>query len=142
MDKHTPEQRSFNMSQVKSTNTKPEIFIFSLLDMRGVKYEKHYKTYGRPDVAFPGKRIAVFINGEFWHGRNYNKEKDRYKDFWIEKIQKNIIRDKQNYKLLRKDGWTVIKIWDKDIKKFPKRELNKIMKALNIPLIRKSDLEI
>lgn len=142
MDRHTPKQRSFNMSQVKSTNTKPELFAFTLLDKFDIKYEKHFKIYGKPDIAFPEKKVAVFINGEFWHGRNYKSEKDKYKDFWIEKIQKNIVRDKKNYRLLKNEGWIVVKIWDKDIKKHTRRELNKIMRSIDMRLISKSDLKI
>ncbi len=130
------------MSRVLSKNTKPEVFTFGVLDKLKIDYEKHYPVPGKPDLAFPQKRIAVFINGEFWHGRRFGKEKPAYKDFWIKKIQGNILRDKKNYKLLREEGWFVVKIWDKDIKKHPKRELNKIMRALGRNSVSKSDLEV
>jgi len=142
MDRHTPEQRSFNMSQVRSKNTKPEVFVFSVLDKLKIKYKKHYSISGKPDIAFPKQKVAVFINGEFWHGRYFHKEKPNYKKFWIEKISNNMRRDRKNYKELKDDGWILIKIWDKDIKKNPKREINKIMRSINLPLISKSDLEI
>lgn len=142
MDKHTPEQRSYNMSRVKAKNTKPELFVFQILDKIGIKYEKHYMIHGKPDIAFPELKIAVFINGEFWHGRYFHKEKGKYQHFWVEKIKGNMKRDRRNYKLLRNCGWTVVKIWDKDIKKHPKRELNKIMRVIEKPLIRKADLQI
>lgn len=142
MDRHTPEQRSYNMSQIKSVNTKPEIFVFKVLDNMGIKYQKHFNIYGKPDVAFQDKKIAVFINGEFWHGRRFNKERETYKEFWVTKIKHNMIRDRKNYNLLKNEGWTVVNIWDKDIKKHPKREMNKIMRLLNKPSVRKSDLEV
>lgn len=142
MDRITKKQRSFNMSQVKSENTKPELFVFSILDKFDIKYEKHFQIYGKPDIAFPELKVAVFINGEFWHGRKFNTEKDSYQDFWIKKIKENMIRDKRNYKLLKNEDWVVIPIWDKDIKKHPKRELNKIMRAINHSLICKADLQV
>lgn len=130
------------MSQVKSQNTKPELFVFSVLDRLKIKYKKHFDIPGKPDIAFPKNKIAVFINGEFWHGRHFSEEKISYAKFWITKIDLNIKRDRKNYKLLREKGWTVIKIWDKDIKKNPRREINKIMNAVELPLISKSDLKI
>jgi len=120
------------MSQVKSKNTKPEIFTFAILDKLKIKYEKHYKISGRPDIAILDKKIAVFINGEFWHGRYFKKERDEYQDFWIKKISTNIKRDRKNYRFLKKEGWVVIKIWDKDLKKNPEKEIKKILKALNV----------
>ncbi len=114
MDKLTKLQRSHNMAQIKSKNTKPELFIFSILDRMNLKYEKHYPIYGKPDVVFLGNKVAVFINGGFWHGRNFKSESYRYTEFWKEKIYKNMVRDRKNYLLLKKDGLIVIKIWDKD----------------------------
>ena len=142
MDRHTPQQRSFNMSQVRSRNTKPELFIFSVLDNLSVSYEKHYKILGRPDIAFPEKRVAVFVNGEFWHGRNYKSESGSYPEFWKNKIGENIKRDRKNYKLLKVEGWKVIKLWDKNIKKHSVREINKILRSIGAQTIRRTDLKI
>jgi|WetSurMetagenome_2_1015567.scaffolds.fasta_scaffold476759_2 DNA mismatch endonuclease, patch repair protein len=136
MDRHTPLQRSFNMSQVKSKDTKPELLIYGLLDNLKIRYRKHYDTYGKPDIAFPREKIAVFINGEFWHGRNFKTEKNEYKEFWIKKIEGNIKRDRKNYKLLKEKGWKIIKIWDKDLKKHTSREFNEIMRAIGIQPIK------
>lgn len=142
MDRLTPQQRSKNMAQIKSKNTKPEQFVFSFLDKKEVCYKKHYDISGKPDIVFPELRIAVFINGEFWHGRYFKNESSKYPEFWIKKISGNMARDKKNYRFLKKEGWKVIKIWDKQLKKNPIKELNKIMKANNLPLISKSDLKI
>lgn len=130
MDKITKEQRSYNMSKIRSKNTKPEIMLFKLLQNKELKFKKHYNILGKPDVAFPKLKIAIFINGEFWHGRHYKKIKDKLSEFWKEKISKNINRDKKNYKLLKKKDWKVIIIWDKDLKKNPDKELNKILKTI------------
>lgn len=130
MDRHTKEVRSYNMSRVKSKNTKPELYVFDRLEKLNITFDKHYKTFGSPDVAIADKKIAVFISGEFWHGRNYRKEKDKYQEFWRNKIKLNIKRDRRNFKLLKAEGWTVIRIWDKDLKKNPDKEIKKIITAL------------
>lgn len=130
MDKHTPLQRSFNMSQVKSKDTKPELLVCKFLDNLKIRYKKHYETYGKPDIAFPRKKIAVFIDGEFWHGRKFREEKDTYREFWVKKIESNMKRDRKNRKILKKEGWKVIRIWDKELKKNPEKETAKIIRAL------------
>ncbi len=135
MDRISKEKRSWNMSRIMSENTKPELIIFSALDKLNIKYKKHYNISGKPDIAFPKNKIAVFINGEFWHGRRFAKEKNSYPEFWVNKISENIKRDRKNYKLLKEKGWKIIKIWDKDLKKHINREFNKIMRAINIETI-------
>jgi len=130
MDKLTKEQRSLNMSKIGSKNTKPELMLFKLLKEQGLKFKKHYNTSGKPDAVFVKEKIAVFLNGEFWHGRFYDEIKDKLPEFWQVKISANIERDKRNYKLLKKDGWKVIIIWDKDLKKNPEKEIGKILRAV------------
>jgi DNA mismatch endonuclease, patch repair protein len=140
MDRLTPIQRSINMSKVKSKNTGPELYVFNELKKNKITFKKHYDTYGKPDIAIPNKKIVVFINGEFWHGRRYAKEKQKYPEFWVNKIYQNMKRDRKNYLLLKNAGWKVIKIWDKDIKKHPSNEINKVLRALG--LADKSNLKI
>lgn len=117
------------MAQIKSKDTKPEIFVCDALTRMGMDYRKHYPTHGTPDLAFPEKKIAVFISGEFWHGRNFSKWRHKLSDFWLKKIGGNIRRDKRNFRLLKEEGWQVIRIWDKDLKKNPEKELKKILKV-------------
>jgi len=119
------------MSQIKSENTKPELYVFAALKKLNLKFKKHYLVFGKPDVAFPKLKIAVFIDGEFWHGRRFKKERESYKQFWIKKIEGNIERDRKNRVLLKKEGWRVIRIWDKDLKKNPEKEIKKIVSAVN-----------
>jgi DNA mismatch endonuclease (patch repair protein) len=113
MDRITPEKRSYIMSRIRGKNTKPELLVFRELRKKGVYFQKHYKVAGRPDVAFPRKKVAVFINGEFWHGRRFKKTKDRLPEFWREKIERNIKRDRKNYRLLKKMGglWSRFGTW-------------------------------
>src|SRR3990167_1504115 len=121
MDRITKEQRSYTMSKIRGKNTKPERVIFKLLKSRGLSFKKHYKLLGNPDVVFPKARIAVFIDGDFWHGRDYEKRKDSLPDYWVKKIGRNIVRDKRNRARLRKEGW---------ILKRPKGCINRIVKQL------------
>lgn len=120
MDRHTPEQRHKNMSAVKSKDSEIEILLRRALWSKGIRYRKNVKSiFGHPDVAFVGKKVAVFCDSEFWHGydwENKNAEIKSNRDFWIPKIERNIKRDKEVNKYLEEQGWTVIRFWGKDIK--------------------------
>ncbi len=126
MDRHTKKQRSYNMSQVKPKNTLPERIIFKKLKEKGIKFKKHYDLPGKPDVVILNKKVVVFIDGEFWHGRTFSKWKNDLSDFWLKKIGDNIKRDRKNKKMLRDKGWKVIRLWDKAIIKNPEKEIKKI----------------
>ncbi|HZQ29640.1 MAG TPA: very short patch repair endonuclease [Patescibacteria group bacterium] len=130
MDRHTPEQRSFNMSQVKSKNTKPELLMFKLLRKNGIKFEKHYSIYGKPDIAFPTYKVAVFIDGEFWHGKDFKALETTIPPFWVKKIGENIKRDGKTARKLRTEGWHVMHIWDKRVIRQPKQSLQRIIRFL------------
>lgn len=121
MGRKTPEQITYNMKQVHNKDSKIELSLRKELWRRGLRYRKNViKITGKPDIAFIGKRIAVFCDSEFWHG--YNWEERRYdfksnKEFWIPKIERNMERDKQVNDLLIKEGWTVLRFWGNEIKK-------------------------
>ena len=85
------------MSKIRSKNTKAELIVFRELRKRKIYFQKHYKKcVGCPDIAIPSKKIAVFIDGDFWHGRNFHKDKKRLpKRYWLNKIEGNIVRDKK-----------------------------------------------
>ena len=130
-DIFTKEKRSEIMKKVKSTGSKAEILLRKYLSSRGYRYRLHHKNvYGKPDICFVSKKIAVFVDGDFWHGRNYKKEKDKYQPFWQDKIAKNMVRDRKVNKELKKQGWTVIRIWEKSLLK----DLNKTTKKLLLSL--------
>ena len=132
MDIHTREQRSYNMSRVKSENTLPEKLMFKLLRKAGIKFSKHNKKLpGKPDIALMDRKIAVFINGEFWHGKNFPELKKTIPQFWVEKIGKNMKRDRASYRKLSAKGWKVVKIWGRSVIKNPEKALEKILKLLD-----------
>ena len=121
MDNHTPEQRHKNMKAVKNSGSKIETMLQKELWHRGLRYRKNVKSiYGKPDIAFIGKKIAVFCDSEFFHGYDWeNKQKEikSNRDFWIPKIERNIQRDIEVTEKLTSDGWTVLRFWGNDIKK-------------------------
>ena len=121
MDKHTPEQRRKNMRAVKNKDSQIELLLRKELWNRGLHYRKNVnRIYGKPDIAFIGKKIAVFCDSEFWHGYNWEERKKDFKshqEFWIPKIERNMHRDKEVTERLQSEGWTVLRFWGNDIKK-------------------------
>ena len=108
------------MTAVKSKGTKIEVLLQKELWHRGLRYRKNVKNiYGKPDIAFIGKKIAVFCDSEFFHGFDWeikSKEIKSNREFWIPKIEKNIQRDKDVTDKLKKDGWIVLRFWGNEIK--------------------------
>ena len=121
MDNHTLEQRRKNMQAVKNKDSKIELLLRKSLWNNGIRYRKNVKTiFGHPDIAFKGKKIAVFCDSEFWHGYNWEERKKDFKshqEFWIPKIERNMERDKEVTEELQKQGWTVLRFWGKEIRK-------------------------
>ena len=135
MDSLSPISRSRNMSRIKSKNTKPEMKVRKYLFSLGYRYRIHYPIYGRPDVVFLNKKIALFIHGCFWHGHKNCKEAHFPKsniNFWSTKINNNIERDNENLIKLRKDKWTVLVIWECELEKELHKTLQKLNKRLSL----------
>ncbi|MDB5224501.1 MAG: Vsr domain protein mismatch repair endonuclease [Candidatus Adlerbacteria bacterium] len=107
------------MSRIRSKNTKIETRVFSRLRKDKVYFQKHYKKApGSPDLAWPMKKRAVFIDGDFWHGYQFNKMKKRLPNaYWLEKIETNIKRDRRNRRKMMYLGWKYIRIWEHEIEK-------------------------
>lgn len=128
----TPKQRTYNMSRIRGKNTAPEIKLRKMLFASGVRgYRIHYNLPGKPDIVFIKKKIAVFIDGCFWHKCPVCfQEPETRKDFWMKKIQSNIDRDKKVNEQLKNDGWAVIRIWEHEIKKEPEEAVKKIIALL------------
>jgi len=119
-DVHNPEIRSFNMSQIKGKDTKPEIFVRKYLFAKGLRYRKHYKNLpGKPDLVFPKYKTVVFIHGCFWHmheGCKYFVVPKTRTDWWIEKLKENKQRDITHREKIRHKGWKVIVVWECELK--------------------------
>ncbi|GAF77851.1 unnamed protein product [marine sediment metagenome] len=121
------------MSRIRSKNTKAEILVFRELRRQGVYFQKHYnKASGKPDIALPRKKKAVFIDGDFWHGYQFSKKKHRLpKKYWLDKIETNIKRDRSNRAKLRRDGWEVLRVWEHEVFKKFDETIDKIIQFLN-----------
>jgi DNA mismatch endonuclease (patch repair protein) len=120
-DVHNKATRSYNMSQIKSKDTKPEILVRKFLFSKGYRYKLHDKTLpGKPDIVLPKYKTVIFINGCFWHGHKGCKyfvvPKTRTK-WWLDKIGRNKNNDTKSNRLLTKDGWHIITLWECCLKK-------------------------
>lgn len=136
MDMHTPEQRRRNMQAVKNKDSQIELLLRQELWKRGLRYRKNVnRIYGKPDIAFIGKKVAIFCDSEFWHGYNWEERKKDFKshrDFWIPKIERNMERDAEVTARLESDGWTVLRFWGNEIKNNTVQCAEKIEKAVNL----------
>ena len=123
--KKTKEQISYNMSRVRNEGSKIEIMLQQELWARGLRYRKHVKNInGKPDLAFISAKVAVFCDSEFWHGYDWINRRNDFKsnkEFWLNKIERNIERDREVTEALELAGWKVIRFWGKDIKQDVKR---------------------
>lgn len=132
--KKTKEQISYNMRCVKNKDSDIELMLRRELWSRGLRYRKNVtRIVGKPDIAFLGKKVAVFCDSEFWHGFNWEERKKDFKsnqDFWILKIERNIQRDIEVNKQLTEEGWTVLRFWGRDIKKNCSECADKIQERL------------
>lgn len=127
MDVHTKAQRSYNMSRIKSENTKPELVMFKMLEREECEFEKHYPIAGKPDIVFPDCKVAIFIDGEFWHGKDFKLTKRTMSPFWLKKIGDNIKRDRRNTRVLRSEGWHVIHFWGRHVTKNPEKSFRRVI---------------
>jgi DNA mismatch endonuclease (patch repair protein) len=133
------------MSAIKSKDTKPERLLAKTLWHRGFRYRKHYPIKGNPDLAFVSAKVAVFCDGDFWHGNNwrirglssFEEELSRYTPFWRKKIMKNIERDKEVNRTLKKLGWLVLRFWESEIN----RDVGKCADTIEATLRERCHLE-
>lgn len=122
MDNLTPTQRKKNMQHIKGKDSEIELILRRALWIKGYRYRKNYVALpGRPDIVFTKEKIAIFCDGEFFHGKDWEVlkprlEKSNNSDYWVSKISRNRERDDKINKKLLFMGWTVIRFWGKDIK--------------------------
>ncbi|KAF2079432.1 very short patch repair endonuclease [Flavobacterium sharifuzzamanii] len=118
---YTTPERSKLMSKIKGKDTKPEILFRKELWKAGIRYRKHDKSLpGNPDITNKKLKLVIFIDGEFWHGYNWEEKKVKLKsnrDFWISKIERNMQKDRENNIKLENLGYKIFRFWDHEIKK-------------------------
>jgi DNA mismatch endonuclease (patch repair protein) len=122
------------MKKIKSKNTKPEIIFRKMLWSHGIRYRINYnKIPGKPDIAIAKHKVAIFIDGTFWHGYNWEGKKKKIRSnssYWIAKIEKNIARDKSTNSQLNELGWIVLRFWDFEINKNLNYCIDKVLETL------------
>src|SRR3989304_1962651 len=116
-DNLTEKQRSYCMARVRTKDTDLEMLVRSELRKRGLRFRANVKTLpGKPDIVLTAAKVAIFIDGDFWHGYRFPSWKNKVDMFWREKIRKNRERDKRNFTKIRGIGWRVIRLWQHEIK--------------------------
>lgn len=131
-DTRTPEQRTRIMAAVRSKDTSPEIHLRRALFEVGVRgWRCHYaRAPGRPDLAWPSLRVAVFVDGAFWHGHSSRHKPGRSGAYWDTKIAGNVARDRNADAALQAAGWTVIRVWDFEVRHDLPSVLDRVVSAL------------
>jgi DNA mismatch endonuclease, patch repair protein len=118
---YTTPQRSEMMSHIRSTNSKPEVALRKALWHFGYRYRIHDRRLpGKPDLVFAKQKIALFVDGDFWHGYDWRQKREKIKSnaaFWIPKIERNMQRDREVNAQLEALGWRVVRIWEHELKK-------------------------
>lgn len=130
-DNLTPAQRSYMMSRVRSTDTKPELAVRRLVHARGLRFRKHCSQLpGRPDLVFFAAKVVVFVDGDYWHGWRFPAWKDKLSPYWKAKIERNRRRDLCNFRKLRRNGWHVIRVWEHEVERDAKQCIDLIEAAV------------
>lgn len=128
------------MRAVRSRDTSPERRLRKLLWERGCRYRLNSKLAGKPDLVFPGARVAVFVDGDFWHGNQWRNrgfpsieaqmERVSGGAYWVEKIRRNVDRDLKTTRALQAGGWTVVRVWESELRQDPERAVSRVTEEL------------
>lgn len=130
-DNLTPEQRSYCMSRIKGKDTGLEVRVRTELHRRGLRFRKHVKELpGKPDIVFSKAHVAVFVDGDFWHGYRFPLWENKVSDFWKKKISKSRERDDRNRRKLRDMEWTVIRLWQHEVQNDFETCIDRIVSAV------------
>ncbi len=130
VDKFTKEKRSWIMSRIRGKDTKAEKIMEKLLTENKIRFMKHYRMVGNPDFAIPNKKVAIFVDGDFWHGYDYKERKEKLPQYWKEKIERNMRRDRRYNRKLKREGWKIFRVWEHDLIK-KSRKVERILMELN-----------
>jgi DNA mismatch endonuclease, patch repair protein len=135
VDKLTKAQRQKNMKAIRGKDTSIEVALRKRLWELGYRYRKNYsKLPGKPDIVFIKKKVVIFCDSEFWHGKGFMKERfeeTENKEFWIKKIERNVERDISVNEQLADSGFYVLRFWSEEINKQPEKCIKRIIDALN-----------
>lgn len=130
----TTRQRSRLMQRIKGAGTSPELDFHNALKAIRVRHSKNNKSLpGKPDIVIPSCKIVIFLDGEFWHGYQWDKKRSKIKanrEYWVPKIERNILRDKQSNKKLKAAGWKVLRFWQHQLNKDMSKCIKKIQKLM------------
>lgn len=130
-DNHSKDVRSYNMSQIRSTNNKPEEIVRKYLFSKGFRYRKNDKRFpGKPDIVLPKHKTVIFVNGCFWHMHDCGRFvwPASNEEYWRSKIMGNVERDRKNMSQLQELGWKVIIVWECELmKKNAQERLDKLV---------------
>ena len=130
-DHMTPEQRSRAMKRVKLKDGPLERLVQRELGKMGLRFQRNYKKLkGTPDIVFPKRKVAIFIDGDFWHGWRLPAWEHKLSEFWRSKLHANRKRDQRNFRRLRAADWTVIRLWEHEIRSDSRRCISRILQAL------------
>jgi DNA mismatch endonuclease (patch repair protein) len=117
-DNLTPQQRQKTMRAVKGKGTSLEKVVSTALHARGLRYRRCVAGLpGKPDFVFTRARVVVFVDGSYWHGWRFPQWKDSLNEYWQKKIERNRVRDRKNFRKLRRQGWTVVRFWDHQVQR-------------------------
>ncbi|MEW8692905.1 MAG: very short patch repair endonuclease [Candidatus Thiodiazotropha endolucinida] len=131
MDILNPDQRSRCMSRIRGKNTKPELKLRKALWAVGLRYRLKNQLPGRPDIVFPGKKVAIFIDGCFWHRcPEHFKAPVQNAEFWAKKIERNVERDREVEQQLIAIGWHILRFWEHDIRVSPETCISRVLNTI------------
>ena len=130
-DTLTPEERSRLMSRIRSKWTSIDLKMEKILARSGAKFEMYPRMTGSPDFASRRRRIAIFCDGDFWHGYRYHERKKPAGRYWRDKIERNMARDRYVTRRLRREGWSVLRFWEHDIHKDPAKCARRVRRKLD-----------
>ena len=130
-DHLTPAQRSLAMKSVKLKDGSLEKLVQRELRARGLRFHLHFRSLpGRPDIVFRNAKVAVFVDGDFWHGWRLPAWQHKLSPFWRDKLRANRARDQRNFRRLRSDGWRIVRIWQHEIRRDFPRCIQRILDSL------------
>jgi DNA mismatch endonuclease (patch repair protein) len=138
-DNMTVAQRSRTMSRIRSKDTKAEMTLRRILFRQGLRYRLHVRTLpGAPDLVFARYKVAVFMDGDFWHGWDFDAWKHKLTPYWRVKIEGNRARDARQTQALRKLGWRVVRIWEHEVKANATASARKVLRAIKAANTKRS----